>query len=121
MLNRMLAPPVCGGICKDWCYITKTPQRRYGENACFSQLGMNLPGGKEGEEREEAADAVVLATGGFGANQQLLQQWCPSACGLPTTNGEWATGDGLDLGREAGAAFRDLDKVGPCCPPSHSR
>lgn len=54
------------------------------------------------------ADAVVLATGGYAAAPALLP---PAAAALPTTNGPFATGDGLALGRAAGGAVVDLDAV----------
>ncbi|PSC75715.1 NADH-dependent fumarate reductase [Micractinium conductrix] len=57
------------------------------------------------------ADAVVLATGGFAASQALLQRHAPYAAGLGTTNGAFATGDGLALGQQAGAALVDVGWV----------
>jgi fumarate reductase flavoprotein subunit len=63
------------------------------------------------EEQEIRADAVILATGGYGANQRMLQELCPEAAACPTTNGPWATGDGVVLAERAGALLVDLDKV----------
>ena len=60
---------------------------------------------------ELAAGAVVLATGGFGASKEALARHAPSAAGLPTTNGPWATGDGAGLGVRAGANLVDMDQV----------
>ena len=54
------------------------------------------------------ADAVVLATGGYSAAPDLLP---PSAAALPTTNGAFATGDGLALVEAAGGVSVDLDAV----------
>lgn len=48
------------------------------------------------------ADAVVLATGGFSASKELLAQYSPLAAQLPTTNGPWASGDGIKLGQGLG-------------------
>jgi hypothetical protein len=36
------------------------------------------------------AQAVILATGGFGASKELLQRYSPLAASLATTNGPWA-------------------------------
>ena len=56
-----------------------------------------------------SAHAVVLTTGGFGANRALLERYYPDAMSAP----EWAwyigvpeaRGDGLQLGLEAGATL----------------
>ncbi|PVV02023.1 hypothetical protein BB560_003529 [Smittium megazygosporum] len=69
----------------------------------------------EGEIKENVfARAVVLATGGFageGANAALLKQYAEQYYGLPTTNGPWATGDGVLLGQDVGAGIVDMDQV----------
>ncbi|CCW64868.1 unnamed protein product [Phytomonas sp. EM1] len=60
------------------------------------------------------ANAVVLATGGFSNDHtttSLLQEYAPHLMGYPTTNGVWATGDGVKLARELGAELVDMDKV----------
>lgn len=58
--------------------------------------------GEEGREQAQQAHAVVLATGGFAASQELLQRYAPQAAQLGTTNGAFATGEGLELGTQAG-------------------
>ncbi|KAG5466698.1 hypothetical protein LSCM1_00869 [Leishmania martiniquensis] len=60
------------------------------------------------------ADAVILATGGFSndhTTNSLLQQYAPQLSSFPTTNGVWATGDGVKIARELGVALVDMDKV----------
>jgi flavocytochrome c len=60
------------------------------------------------------ADAVILATGGFSNDHtasSLLQQYAPQLSSFPTTNGVWATGDGVKMARELGVALVDMDKV----------
>ena len=60
-------------------------------------------------EDQATAGAVVLATGGFGANSDMLEELYPNAA----ANGDWswyigtdhAQGDGLKLGQAAGAAI----------------
>jgi hypothetical protein len=47
------------------------------------------------------ADAVVLATGGFGANTSMLQRHGVPP-GIGTSNGPFALGDGLMLAEHAG-------------------
>ncbi len=58
-----------------------------------------------------SARSVILATGGFAGNLDLITRFNPKAPQLTTTNANTAAGDGLVLGREAGAAFADLDAV----------
>lgn len=53
-------------------------------------------------------DALILATGGYSSNKDLL---LPQYTKLPTTNGEFATGDGLYLGTKIGGQLVDMDKV----------
>ncbi|MDR1211157.1 MAG: flavocytochrome c [Spirochaetaceae bacterium] len=61
-----------------------------------------------------ASKAVVIATGGFGANKELRQkyntQW-PNLDNAGTTNHPGATGDGLVLAEKAGANFVGMDYV----------
>lgn len=40
-----------------------------------------------------------------------LQEYCPEAAELPTTNGPWATGDGIQLGTGLGAALVGMEHV----------
>lgn len=57
------------------------------------------------------AKAVVLATGGFGANAELVAEYQPGLAGFGTTNHAGATGDGIAMARHVGAAFVDLDQI----------
>src|SRR5437879_614081 len=51
---------------------------------------------------------VLLACGGFAGDAALVAEHCPAVAPLPFQGGARATGDGLRLGREAGAATRRL-------------
>ena len=52
-----------------------------------------------------ASVPVVLATGGFGASRELVQEWItPEAGSVVVRATPWSTGDGLRLGLAAGAA-----------------
>jgi len=58
--------------------------------------------------------AVILASGGFGADftqNSLLAQYRPDLMHLPTTNGEHCTGDGIKMGEAIGAKSIDLEWV----------
>jgi succinate dehydrogenase/fumarate reductase flavoprotein subunit len=65
----------------------------------------------EGQEYNTSADAVVLATGGYGANRELLREHAPHAADLATTNGPWAKGEGLVLAQGVGGVLVDMDAV----------
>ncbi|OQS06807.1 fumarate reductase flavoprotein subunit [Thraustotheca clavata] len=54
---------------------------------------------------------VILATGGYSANPELLKKYAPGMEEFATTNGAWATGDGLQLATDLGAALIHTDKV----------
>lgn len=49
--------------------------------------------------------------GGFSANLELLKKFAPGMEEFPTTNGPWATGDGLALAQGVGADLVLMDKV----------
>ncbi|MGO2722896.1 MAG: flavocytochrome c [Lactobacillus sp.] len=63
------------------------------------------------ETRTVNAKAVILATGGFGANPEMLLKYRPDLKGYKTTNQPGATGDGIKLAEQAGAALVDMDQV----------
>lgn len=66
---------------------------------------------KAGKLRTVNAKAVVIATGGFGANQAMLVKINPKLKGFGTTNHPGATGDGIKLGENAGASTVDLEQI----------
>ena len=69
---------------------------------------------KTGEVVELAAPQTVLATGGYAndhTNTSLLAKHRPDLLTYPTTNGVWATGDGMKLAMAIGADSIDMDKV----------
>lgn len=57
------------------------------------------------------ADAVVLATGGFAADNDMVVAYAPQLKGFGSTNHPGATGDGLRLAETAGAALVDMNDV----------
>ena len=57
------------------------------------------------------ARAVVLATGGFGANFELMCSFNPSLANAVTTNHPGATGDGILMAEAVGAATVDMDQI----------
>ncbi|ORZ31130.1 FAD binding domain-domain-containing protein [Catenaria anguillulae PL171] len=60
---------------------------------------------------ELRSDAVILATGGFSASADLLKEFAPHLRHFPTTNGPWASGDGIKFSRALGLSLVDMDQV----------
>ena len=58
-----------------------------------------------------AAKAVVIATGGFGANNERVVQYKPELAGFGTTNAPGATGDALDLVAPLNVALVDIEQI----------
>lgn len=57
------------------------------------------------------AKSVVLATGGFGANLEMVAQLKPELDGFVTTNAPGCTGDGIKMAEAVGAATVDMDQI----------
>ena len=57
------------------------------------------------------ARAVVLATGGFGANFDMMCAYNPSLANAVTTNHPGATGDGILMAEAVGAATVDMAQI----------
>lgn len=55
--------------------------------------------------------AIVLATGGFGANHAMVEKYRPELKGFATTNHPGALGEGLDLAEKVGASFTDIEQI----------
>jgi succinate dehydrogenase/fumarate reductase flavoprotein subunit len=71
-------------------------------------------GANGGARVRVAARNVVIATGGYAAARgagMLLAEHRPDLVHLGTTNGRWATGDGILLARAAGADVINLHDV----------
>ena len=66
---------------------------------------------KDGKVYTIDSKAVVLATGGFGANQDMVVKYKPMLKGYATTNHSGATGDGILLAQRAGAGLVDMDQI----------
>jgi fumarate reductase flavoprotein subunit len=57
------------------------------------------------------AKAVVLTAGGFSANPEKVAFYRPEFKGMTTSNQPGATGDGLDIGAEAGGELKDMKEI----------
>ena len=67
--------------------------------------------GKNGETVTVNAKAVVLATGGFGANLEKVVEYKPDLAGFMTTNAAGAQGQGIDMAVAIGAGTVDMDQI----------
>ncbi len=67
--------------------------------------------GKSGETVTVNAKAVVLATGGFGANLEKVVEYKPDLAGFMTTNAAGAQGQGIDMAVAIGAGTVDMDQI----------
>ena len=57
------------------------------------------------------AKAVILASGGFGADLDRVAELKPELKGFVTTNATGITGDGIDMAVAAGAATVDMEQI----------
>jgi flavocytochrome c len=68
---------------------------------------------KDGKKFSEYGP-VIIATGGYGADfteNSLIRKYRPDLIGLPTTNGEHCTGDGIKIAQEVGGDLKDIECV----------
>lgn len=57
------------------------------------------------------AKAVVITTGGFGANEEMYCSYRPDLKGTVTTNAPGATGDGIVMAEAVGAGTVDMEQI----------
>ena len=67
--------------------------------------------GKAGNKVTVNAKAVILATGGFGANLDMVVQYKPDLAGFMTTNAAGIQGQGILMATEIGAATVDMEQI----------
>jgi fumarate reductase flavoprotein subunit len=94
-LERETGNPATTGARFDTAALTRTLVGAAGGKVRLREPLRELPG----------SGPVVLATGGFQANRELVRRHItPEAGSLLLRATPWSTGDGLELGLEAGAA-----------------
>ncbi|HVN97383.1 MAG TPA: FAD-dependent oxidoreductase [Syntrophorhabdaceae bacterium] len=64
-----------------------------------------------GKEMRICADSVVIATGGYSGNKEMLKKYCPEYTEDALVNGIQHMGDGIRMAIEAGAATEDLGNI----------
>ena len=67
--------------------------------------------GASGETVTVNAKAVVLATGGFGANLDMVVKYKPELKGFMTTNAPGIQGQGIEMAEAIGAATVDMGQI----------
>ena len=67
--------------------------------------------GATGNEVTVNAKAVILATGGFGANLDMVAELVPALKGFMTTNAAGAQGQGIEMAQALGAATVDMNQI----------
>lgn len=60
---------------------------------------------------EIKAKAVIVASGGFGANQEMVTEYRPDLVGFNTTNHAGATGDAVEFLKKVDAQFIQMDQI----------
>lgn len=66
---------------------------------------------KNGNEIIIHAESVVIASGGFDANENLYTKYQPQLKGFVTTNQLGATGDGIIMAEAIGADLTDIEEI----------
>ncbi len=66
---------------------------------------------RDGKTYTYDAKAVVLAAGGFGANEEMWTKYRPELKGYVTTNHAGATGDGIVMAQAIGANLVDIEQI----------
>jgi len=65
----------------------------------------------DGDAQTIEADAVAVTTGGFGANEEMIEENRPDLKGYVSTNSEGSTGDGIKMIEELGGQTVDMDQI----------
>lgn len=66
---------------------------------------------KDGEKLKVNAGAVIVATGGFGSNQDMVVKYNKDLEGYVSTNAKSIEGDAVEFLEELGANFIDMDQI----------
>lgn len=63
------------------------------------------------DKKEVKADAVIVTTGGFGANKEMIAEYQPELENYVTTNQSGSTGDGIKMIQNVGGATVDMKEI----------
>jgi len=67
----------------------------------------------DGREITIYARAVILATGGYGSNQEMIRKYNPSLARALKITSKYATGEGILMAERVGAALVNMDLLVP--------
>ena len=67
--------------------------------------------GSSGNSVEVKAPVVIVATGGFAANKEMVEKYQPSLKGYMSTNAAGALGQGITMAEAIGADTVDMDQI----------
>jgi len=87
---------------------TGAPVERIVRDESGAVRGVGVRGDRRGAV-QALGGSVLLASGGFAADEALVREHCPGVAELPYAGGRGATGDTLRLAGDVGAATRRLD------------
>ena len=65
----------------------------------------------DGKEYTIKAKAVIVATGGFGANAKMVEKYNPKLKGFGSTNNPAIVGDGIVMVEKVGGALVDMNEI----------
>lgn len=65
----------------------------------------------QADEKTITGSAVIVTTGGFGANKEMIAKVRPDLEGLVTTNQIGSTGDGIQMIEKLGGTTVDMDQI----------
>ena len=65
----------------------------------------------DGSQVNVKAKAVIIATGGFAANKEMVEKYQPSLKGYMSTNASGALGQGITMAEAIGADTVDMDQI----------
>ncbi|MCO8291454.1 flavocytochrome c [Tetragenococcus halophilus] len=65
----------------------------------------------DGDSQTIDAGAVAVTTGGYGANEEMIEENRPDLEGYVSTNSEGSTGDGIKMIEELGGQTVDMDQI----------
>lgn len=65
----------------------------------------------DGKTKTVNAKAVIVTTGGFGANAKMVEKYRPDLKGYVNTNSDGSQGEGIKMIQKLGGATVDLDQI----------
>ena len=105
--------PLLEAKCKeaDVAFIMNTTANEILTDADGAAVGVVATDNKTGATVTVNAGAVILASGGFGANLDMVVEYKPDLAGFMTTNAPGAQGQGIDMAVAIGAGTVDMDQI----------